>query len=244
MFSIERGHILFKQEFNKLDSNHNKDFPPAFIDDAIYQGMLDMIEFYHGASLTKNNSVGFEVTQDKIDLLEHFVVPEESVSVSGSSNRYEINLYSDLNKPYLHLKRINLTSDCNDDPVIVRIVPHSKLSYFLRDTNHKPSKKWNRALAVIADNKLIIYTDFEITSATLTYIRRPTKHFIGGYDTLEYISGDLNQPNKLTPKINLDLPDNYITCQAVIRFTVSNMQRILQDYNGTQFTQNKILATN
>lgn len=245
MFSIERAHQLFKQEFNKIDSNHNKDFPQAFIDDFLYQGYLDMVEFYHEGSLSKNQSTGFEVTQGKTDLLEHLLVDSEQINLQTTQNNiYNINLYTDIAKPYLHLKRINLTSDCNSDPVIVIVVPHSKLSYYLRSTLHKPSKKWNRALATIADNNLTIYTDFNLTSANLTYLRKPNKHFIGGYNTLEYQYGDLNSPKAGDPKIDMDVPNNYVTCQAIVRFTVANIQRILQDYNGNVSTQNKILVTN
>lgn len=244
MFSIERAHILFKQEYNKLDSNHNKDFAPAFIDDFIYQGLLDMIEFYYDASLNKNKATGFEVTQSKTDLLEHFIVPEEEVNlVALSTNKYQIDLYQDLQKDYLHLVRATLNSDCNE-PIKVIIVPHSKLSYYLNDETHKPSKKWRRALATLSNNKLIVYTDFEASSINITYIRRPNKHFMGGYDSLEFLNGDVTSPKSTSAKIDVDIPNNYISCQAVIRFTVSNIQRILQDYNGTQFTQAKILSTN
>ena len=49
MCNVKRLHILFKQKYNKLDSNHNKDFPSAFIDDFLYEAALDYVDIF-GAS--------------------------------------------------------------------------------------------------------------------------------------------------------------------------------------------------
>lgn len=66
---------------------------------------------------------------------------------------------------------------CKDNPrnIIVYIVDKADLYVILRDENKRPSFEWGETVAIMADNRLTIYTDnlFTITSAAFTYYRKP-----------------------------------------------------------------------
>lgn len=65
---------------------------------------------------------------------------------------------------------------CPERNIIVYIVDKADLYVILRDENKKPSFQWGETVAILANNQMTIYTgnEFTITSANLTYYRKPT----------------------------------------------------------------------
>lgn len=237
MCTIDRLHIKVKQKANKIDSNHNRDLPPAFIDDYIYDSMFDYIELFWSTKNLKGFNLGFETNSQRIDLLSFLLT---SSSVSSSSSNVEGNFVItkfDFPIDYLHLVRLSGNNSCKNG--LFEVVQHEDLSSILNDEYRKPSNKWNTFVAVIKDKSLYVYSESPITSINIEYIKKPIRPFIGNYNTLEYINGDLTQPNISTPKIDPGFPEEY--CDILADITVQNIFGNLRDYNGSQYNQNKII---
>jgi len=84
---------------------------------------------------------------------------------------------------------------------------------------------------------LFVYSDKPIDGINGQYIKRPRKPFFGGYDTLEFLSGDTGFPANGNAPINMDIPETY--CQVVVDIAVQNVSGNLKDYNHTNYLQQK-----
>lgn len=252
MCNVKRLHIKFKQDLNKLDSNHKKDFPPAFIDDFLYEAALDYVDIVATGDLKRAHKYGFEVTQQRIDMLSTLVidiansddaplVPISSTTEFGF-NKYEFNLGSAID-PYMHLARSYAVTGCGN--IGIQLEQHGDLNTILMDSYRQPSAKWKRALGVIkkssnsASSSLYVYLDIDIEGINGQYIKRPVKPFFGGYDTLEYLNGDASFPNSLSPSIDTDIPESY--CNLLVSIAVQNVSGKLGDYNNTSYLQQKLI---
>lgn len=226
---IERAHHEIKLRYNKINSNHKLDLPSAYLDDIINTAYEDYVDIFYSGNNSKQYKFGFEVTQQRIDMLQHLVVTSTITPTIISPNKYEITLPQ--NYRYFLSGFVDL---CNSNIYIVR---HNDLNKKLKDYNTKPSKQWQRCIGVIESNKLILYTDGIISSVRLTYLKNPLKVFFGGYDTLEYISGDLTAPNNLSPKQNLD----FTFADIVVDMAVQRLSMSLQDQNTQLSVERQIL---
>lgn len=250
MCNIQRQHIQFKQRLNKIDSNHNKDFPPAFIDDFLYEASLDYVDVFSGNNPQKALLYGFELDQMRIDMLSTLVVdvassdsnpllPINSTTESGFF-KYEFLLGTD-EMPYMHKVRFYATSNCGNAGI--EIEQHDDLNVILADSYQQPNLDWKRLVGTIKKStnsntsSLFVYSDKELIGLNGQYIKRPTKPFYGGYDTLEYLAGDTNFPSATSPSINMDIPETY--CQVVVDIAVKNVSGNLKDYNHTNYLQQK-----
>lgn len=232
--TIDRLHQSFKMKYNKLDSNHKIDLPPAFIDDLLFEAALDYVDIFY-TGVNTQYQLGFEVNQQRIDMLNSLIVPVEYID-----NFTELPLPED----YMHLARVEITSPCGN--ISFKEVQLDDIDSYLSDSFKKPSKAWKRALGYISrgtstEKSIYLKSEGDLTKVTVYYIKCPQKGFIGGYDTLEYINGDVNYPNKNTSKINLDIPCIYQ--DIVVDIAVQNMSGNLRDYNHTQYLQNKTNST-
>lgn len=238
MCNIFRQHQEFKRRYNKIDSNHKKDFPPAFIDDILYEAALDYVDIFSGNNSNKALRYGFEEVQMRTDMLYTLV---KSISLVLSNPTTEFGMYKyEVNTPsdYMHSVRLFVVSDtCGD--IEADIKTHNILD--LNDAYQKPSVKWNNISVIFNNKKFIIYSDEELTRLKGEYIKIPTKPFIGGYDTLEYLKGDKSYPNKNSSPINMDIPEPY--CDVVVDIAKENVSGDLGDYNTVQNLQNKLLKT-
>lgn len=252
MCDVKRLHVLFKQKYNKIDSNHNKDFPPAFIDDFLYEAALDYVDIFGASDQRKAQKYGFEVTQQRIDMLSTLVIDindgDALAPISESTEyglyKYEFELGTD-DLPYMHKVRFFANSSCG--PIGIEIEQHGDLNIVLTDSYQKPSIKWRRLVGVIRKtsnlnkSSLYVYSDDELTGLLGQYIKRPNKPFFGGYDTLEYINGDATYPSSISTPVNLDIPDTY--CDFLVDIAVQNVSGNLKDYNHTNYLQQKSLNT-
>ena len=250
MCNIQRQHIQFKQRLNKVDSNHNKDFPSAFIDDFLYEASLDYVDVFSGNNPQKALLYGFEVDQMRIDMLSTLVVdiasgdsnPLQPTNVTNEYGyfKYEFPL-GDSDNPYMHKVRFYAVTNCGN--VGIEIEQQDDINVVLTDSYQKPSLKWKTLVGVIKKSSindkssLFVYSDEEIEGLNGQYLKRPTKPFYGNYDTLEFISGESGFPQAGGPPINMDIPETY--CQVVVDIAVKNVSGNLKDYNHTNYLQQK-----
>lgn len=246
---IQRMHNEVKLRYNKLNSNHKKDLPPALIDDILNEAQHIYIEIFYASNKEKAYRYGFEATQQRIDMLDTLVVkPEERYKpVKLKNDVYELEL-SRLEYPYKHLVRAKARTNCG----IVNITPikHDALNVILEDAMRGPSKRWRRLISAQGKStksdgsSIFIYSEpnFEIEDIiSLEYIRRPRKVFFGGYNTLEFIHGDQSAYNENTEPVNSELPENYHT--VLVDIAVQELSRILEDGERFQLRRDKILTT-
>jgi len=119
------------------------------------------------------------------DLYAPFIVREEVNMTEISPNRLYIVSLDNLNHNYVQLEQF--TYLCGDDYATVDIESFDTINRKLKDAHQKPSRKWNRSLATILDNKLYVYTEQKLNEGIITYIRRPEDVFFGGYNTEAYL---------------------------------------------------------
>lgn len=252
MCNIQRQHIQFKQRLNKIDSNHNKDFPTAFIDDFLYEAALDYVDIFGGNNPQKALLHGFEVTQVRIDMLSTLVVdigtldnpllPNHAINAITESGYFRNEfLLGTSTQPYFHKVRFTAVTDCGNKGI--EVVQHDDLNVILTDEYQKPDLNWGRVIGVIRKSSnqnissLYVYSDKPITGLLGQYLKRPNKPFFGGYDTLEFLQDIPGFPSATDAPINLDIPEQY--CQVVVDIAVNNVSGNLKDYNHTQYLQQK-----
>lgn len=252
MCSTKRQHVQFKKYLNKIDSNHNKDYPAAFIDDFLYEAALDYVDMFYNGSNPKGYSLGFEVTQQRIDMLSPLVVPfKYDASVSNDTefgfNVEEFPLGSK-DDPYLHLVRVKAKIEGCNEEINVDLKQHDDLNTVLVDAFKKPSIKWRRSCGVIrkstddtVESSLYIYFEGNIEYLRGEYIKLPKKPYFGGYTTLEASEGDSDAPSLGDAPRNMDIPKAY--CDLVANMAAQLAAGIVQDYNTANFIEQKVRTT-
>jgi len=246
--NIARMHHEYKLRYNRLNSNHKKDFPPAMIDDILNEAQNIYIELFYGGNSIKKNKLGFETTQQRIDMLSTLVVkPSEPIypqNVEG--NVYEFDL-SKCTK-YRHAVRAYVNSNCG--LVNVQLIQHDDLNLVLNDAFRGPSRKWRRLVGAFGSNSfnpsqpsLYVYSedDFVIEGLFLEYIREPRRVFFGGYDSLEFLRGDTGAYNKNSNPVDTELPFAYHT--VLVDIAVRETSRILEDAQRYQLKDEKIFTS-
>lgn len=239
--TIQRMHHELKLRGNKIDSNHYKDLPTAFIDDYLNDAILEFKEICYSGRNDKRYKLGFEITQQRIDFLAPLVITDEVVPVTVfGTNIYQIDL-TDLNQTYDHFLRGTVSTDCGDIPIFIE--KHNNLDMILLDENRKPSANWKRCIGIFTgDNrKLLLYTggEFTIDEASISYLKQPTRVFFGGYDTLEYLNGDVTFPNNTSLPIDSDFSGS--SASAIIDIAVQLIYGIsLENPNALQLVEDKL----
>ncbi len=246
--TTDRLRFEIKLRWNKLNSNHKKDFYDSYLDDILNNAVHDYVEMFYTGSNPNKYNIGFEVTQQRIDMLSTLVVPSQTVvGVLVEPNVYKFDL-STLDPAYKHFLRGSvIVESCDNLKIPITIVRHNDLDVKLISENTKPSLKWKRCLGTFKQEgtgtALYIYTDSNFTATTfeLEYLRKPAKIFSGTYDTLEYTYGDLTAPSNGDPAIQCDLPEDYHT--ILVEIAVQIIARILQDPNTLTLSEDKLLKT-
>ena len=242
--NINEMHFEVKFRANKLDTQVLRDLPPAHIDRAINAATVDYVEGFYSGKMSTAYDLGFEVTQQRTDMLSTLVVknPEQPdlapVNFDSTLNVYEFP-FSSLVYPYAHHLRTYLYTDCGGISLTnAQIVQHDDLNVILVDPLRKPSLKWRRCVASIGktngnigDSSLYVYTDgqFAVNSVRIEYIKKPVIVYFGGYNSLDglYTTGD--------PQVNSDLPEQYHS--LLVDMTVQNLYRTLLVPQGVAINQ-------
>lgn len=239
--TIELWHYNFKLRYNKIDSQHKKDFNPAEIDEILNDAIKIWCENqYSGNNITKQ---GAEVTQQKIDNLSSLLIqfPVQPLVTTNliTEGVYEFPLSDTkgLTYPYFHLMNVfGRITGCTEK-VKTKIAQHDDLNFILSDPFSKPSNgHFKRLVATFGkssisniESSLFIYTDgFPIDGIYPEYYKKPNVVSIGGYK-------DIN--NVLKTKVECDLPESFHT--QIIDIAVQEISRILGDVQGFQLDSQK-----
>lgn len=239
--TIERIHQEIKFRWNKLNSNHKKDFFPGTLDDIVNKATDDYVEIFYSGNNSKEYKFGFEVTQQRIDMLQSLVVPLVAHPATlVSTDFYRVNI-SSLVPKYRHFLRAYVVPvECPTKKIPVAITRINDLDTKLADANTQPSLVWNRCLGSFKNNNLELYTKgYTITEVKIEYLRNPIKVFSGGYDSLEFINGDTTSYKIGDPTVTSDLPEQHH--DLLVDMAVAYIARALEDVNKLNLQKEQIL---
>lgn len=245
--NISRMRQEIKLRYNKLNSNHKPDLPDAYLDDFINDAINEYVEIFYSGNNLKKYKFGFEVTQQRIDMLSNLVVPLKSIVANKvTTGVYKFNLNT-LTPKYKHFLRGIIKPNVCNYQIPINIVTHNNLDKKLKNENTKPNNKWLRCLGTFKsegnDSALYLYVDSTITSNTLDveleYLRQPTKVFSGGYDSLEFITGDTSAYKSADAPVNSEI----LYPTVVVDIVVQNLARVLEDPNKLSLFNDKITNT-
>jgi len=245
--TIDRIHQEIKFRWNKMNSNHKKDFPSAYLDDSINKVTDDYVEIFYSGNNSKQYKFGFEVNQQRIDMLQTLIARNSDgtmlsyPAVQLSTGEYAVDL-STFDPKYRHFLRAYVVpSECTNKKIPVTITRLNDLDTKLDDDGTKPSLAWKRCLGSIKSNNLILYTgtDFTISEVYIEYLKNPVKVFYGGYNTLEFESGDTMAYQSGSPQVTSDLPETYH--DLLVDMVVQYLSQVLEDGNKFQLQEKTIL---
>ena len=199
--TIRELHWDIKQKVNKLDSDFKKDLSPIELDNLINTVTFDYVQMFAYGNNLKKYKLGFENSQQRIDMLSTLVIGEPKqptlsadVTSTNTLEYYLDSVTGSLVEPYQHLIRANITHACGKAKVT--LVSHDNLDYALDDFNRRSSARWGRVIGCFkassnsaVESSLYLYPQGEFENVTLQveYIKKPTKVFLGTYDSIEYL---------------------------------------------------------
>ena len=239
MIKVEELHSKFEMAYNRQANNQRRYLNDVEKDELLNYAVFEYVELFT-TGVNKNNwNIGFEVTQQRIDMLEPLVksYPEEpSLNLSVIDGIY----IADLTKTAFPLKSFHgayiSISECSDR-INVDIDQHQDLNTARQNTHRKSSRAWKRCIGTIRNKKLFLYPDGTMTPlrAFLTYIKQPDKIALGTYPALQ--DKDIPNAQNLT-KTDSDLPAQYI--DIVVAIAVQEAHRRFSNYNDLQVNSQKI----
>ena len=242
--SIRELHQRVKLIYNKLDSNHNQDFPPALLDMVIDGVINDYIDIFYSGNNFKNYKLGFEVTQQRIDMLSTLV---EQSFLQGSIVSGDIVFpFTSLKKPYRNFVRGSLKTTCGI--IGFKIFPNGELNSILNDPYQRSSRVWRRVVTSIKgdpesdyDSALIAHSSVDFpaeeidTTVDLTYIRRPKTVFFGGYNSIDGKYAFDDEP------VDSDIPHDYQK-SLLPTMVAQELSYIINDTTKFQLLKDKIIT--
>ncbi len=241
MIKVEELHSKFEMAYNRQANNQRRYLNDVEKDELLNYAVFEYVELFT-TGVNKNNwNIGFEVTQQRIDMLEPLVksYPEEpSLNLSVIDGIY----IADLTKTAFPLKSFHgayiSISECSDR-INVDIDQHQDLNTARQNTHRKSSRAWKRCIGTIRNKKLFLYPDSTMTPlrAFLTYIKQPDKIALGTYPALQ--DKDIPNAQNLT-KTDSDLPAQYI--DIVVAIAVQEAHRRFSNYNDLQVNSQKITS--
>lgn len=241
MIKVEELHSKFEMAYNRQANNQRRYLNDVEKDELLNYAVFEYVELFT-TGVNKNNwNIGFEVTQQRIDMLEPLVksYPEEpSLNLSVIDGIY----IADLTKTAFPLKSFHgayiSISECTDR-INVDIDQHQDLNTARQNTHRKSSRAWKRCIGTIRNKKLFLYPDNTMTPlrAFLTYIKQPDKIALGTYPALQ--DKDIPNAQNLT-KTDSDLPAQYI--DIVVAIAVQEAHRRFSNYNDLQVNSQKITS--
>lgn len=239
MIKVEELHSKFEMAYNRQSNNQRRYLNDVEKDELLNYAVFEYVELFT-TGVNKNNwNIGFEVTQQRIDMLEPLVksYPEEpSLKLSVNDGIY----IADLTKTAFPLKSFHgayiSISECSDR-INVDLEQHQDLITARQNQHRKSSRAWKRCIGTIRNKKLFLYPDGSMTpiNVYLTYIKQPDKIALGTYPALQ--DKDIPNAPNLT-KTDSDLPAQYI--DIVVSIAVQEAHRRFSNYNDLQVNSQKI----
>lgn len=239
MIRIEDLHLKFKLAYDRLANNLRKYLTDVEIDELLNHAILEYVELFTTGQNKNNWNVGFEVNQQRIDMLQTLVksYPDEpKLNLSVNDGIY----IADLTKTKFPIKSYHSgyisISECTDH-INVDLEQHQDFNTARQNVHRKSSRVWKRCIGSIRDFKLYLYPDNSMTPTYLylTYIKMPDKVALGTYPSFDM--KDIPNAPKL-PKVNCDLPSQYI--DIVVSIAVQEAHRRFSNYNDLQVSAQKI----
>jgi hypothetical protein len=248
---IEELHFELKRRAQLNYTNYWKGMTDLETDSILRSAINDYVEMFAYGRNDKEYKVGFEVTQQRIDMLSTLVVgmPEQNFITPFTSDTnlgiYQFR-FEDLEYDYKHLLRAYLiVKECNYI-IDVTLEQTGDLNTVLLDDNRKPSLTWRRAVGQIrkssdtSKSSLYIYTGNQFTPVGLylEYIKRPQEVCLGTYSSIP-TSTTPNPP--LKPKVECDLPEDYHDIMLQIALQIYG--RTVENQLGAGLAKQRLVET-
>ena len=244
---IEQMHFELKRRAERNYTNFWKGLSDPEADAILNSAINDYVEMFCYGRNNKQYQIGFEVTQQRIDMLSALFIgaPDQSVLTpfSSANNIYEFKL-DDLKYDYKHhIRSYALVSECNAN-MNVTIEQSGDLNTVLSDDNRKPSLIWRRLVGQIrkssdSDNSsLYIYTNGTCTPIGLNveYIKKPNEVCLGTYRGIP----TTDNPNPaIKPKVECNLSEDYH--DLVVEIAVQIYGGIIENSNKFQISKSRIV---
>ena len=203
-------HYGFKIEFNKIDSNQNRNIIIPQIDYFLNKALIVTIDKKISRSLR-----GLEISQKEIEDLK---VLFTKTNISGAVSDPDEKVYPLPTDYYHYLKGVVATTK-NTCASTARVYIKTHNDEFKNDPNYCSNFEWDYVNAIIRGTNINLYTDesFDLGALTLYYVKKhpymhnAEKYNIAGYKTP---SGTV-----LTGHQDCILPDNI--CNEIITLAVA-----------------------
>lgn len=219
----ERMHHELKARFDKLDNSHRVYLNSVNIDNALEEGVRMYVDKYvHGLTDKRD---GLERHQKNIDMLRTLVVHDRGVPVHN-----RVISFSDLSNPYRHFVSASAyPKDCPQLPWKVHMEHHGNIPMLLRDEHRGENKRFRTIPGVIRSAEMELIGTTEFRTADVSYIRKPARICIGGYDDID------GTPLQRT---ECDLPKDYHS--AVVDFALEHLARVYNMEKLLKIVKDKI----
>ena len=236
--NIDFLHFKLEQGYNKLSNNHQKYLTDVEKDEVLNTAIFEYLEiFIHGRN-PKNFNIGFEVTQQRIDMLHTLVVSYPEFPKQELTLIDDKIFYYEFPKDYRSYRSARVFEVGCDIAYDVNIEQHGDLATARRSFHRKTSKRFQYIIGTIRNNRLYLYPEDELVpnELELTYIRKPTKVCKGTYPSLEN-RNVANPPLML--KQDCDLPEEYV--DIIVSIAVQELARRFSDGNTKNIQTDKLI---
>ena len=193
--------------------------------------------FIHGRN-PKNFNIGFEVTQQRIDMLHTLVVSYPEFPKQGLTLLDDKIFYYEFPQDYRSYRSARVFENGCDIAYDVNIEQHGDLATTRRSFHRRTSKRFQYIIGTIRNNRLYLYPEDELSPSKLelTYIRKPSKVCKGTYPSLENRNA-ANPPFQL--KQDCDLPEEYV--DIIVSIAVQELARRFSDGNTKNIQTDKLI---
>lgn len=236
--NIDFLHFKLEQGYNKLSNNHQKYLTDVEKDEVLNTAIFEYLEiFIHGRN-PKNFNIGFEVTQQRIDMLHTLVVSYPEFPKQELTLIDDKIFYYEFPKDYRSYRSARVFEVRCDIAYDVNIEQHGDLATARRSFHRRTSKRFQYIIGTIRNNRLYLYPEDELNPSKLelTYIRKPAKVCKGTYPSLE--NRNRNNP-PLQLKQDCDLPEEYV--DIIVSIAVQELARRFSDGNTKNIQTDKLI---
>jgi len=236
--SIDFLHFKLEQGYNKLSNNHQKYLTDVEKDEVLNTAIFEYLEiFIHGRN-PKNFNIGFEVTQQRIDMLHTLVVSYPEFPRQDLTLLEDKVYYYEFPQDYRSYRSARVFETGCDTAYDVNIEQHGDLTTARRSFHRRTSKRFQYITATIRNNRLYLYAEDELfpNKLELTYIRKPAKVCKGTYPSLS--DRNKSNPPLLLPQ-DCDLPEEYV--DIIISIAVQELARRFSDGNTKNIQTDKLI---
>lgn len=232
---VEKLHYLLELKWNKLSNNHRKYLTDLEKDTFLNLAIRDFFEIFGHGRNPKGINLGFEVIQQRKDMLNTLVRESEITPSLLSSSKYFFPFptdYGTFSTCYVDIKGCTNTNE-------VVMEQHGDKNSVLSDWHRGPSKKWGRTVGFEVNKGIQIHSDSqEVEKVYLTYWKQPDEVSLGTYKD---VSSPSNPNPGLVARADTDLPDKY--ADVLIDIAIWNLSKVYENQISYQLTKDKIQTT-